>query len=1433
MLASSIPPICAQLIRLIEILPVGKQGDTLARSKQPDGLGLSITGSCKDQAATEERDDYDRVSLIDGSRKSSLRRSSSGAKARRLLIDTGRSFYSPQKQSQQQQQQTGQPQMLSPKRFNVGLGLKTRTKSHDYSLNRTAKVDEQSAESQFTRFQSEAAICEQPKSIQLESPLESGYALQAKRMSMYSDASDKSFSIDQQSFESGADDKIMNAPMQTSSSLVPALQRAEDEHAPATVARRPSYKLRPTQLGGSTRTLHSNLNIKTNTQADVKRLSLERRLEPGNMNHLSVENFQQFGLGRQQQAAGFTAQRPDLDRLIPASSNSNLLSPQAQQQHEPSLALTDPDQAQNAYKQRTARQTRLDGHPSNIHPSVMMRSSFARPRQSVVGGASGAGPARRVSQDFVRRASDWSRLSMSGNVDLRRLLRLWSHTNPYQGRPSVTSFSNYSQANQSALGSPANSLTGDFQAGHNNSSRPSSVGSTRQAYELISAINRRRQRYNYSDDRYAIPLDDNMVDTMSVNMRDKYLAYCLSCLDILCIWECCGAWLKIQRIIALVVFDPFAELFIIFCILINTLFMALDSDDADAQMKSIFERGNYFFTATFAVEASMKIMALSPKFYFREGWNVFDSIIVGLSLLELGLEGVYGLSVLRSFRLLRVFKLAKSWPTLNLLISIMGKAVGDLGNLTFVLAIIVFIFAVMGMQLFGNKYVDHNFPSGELPRWNFTDFMHSFMIVFRILCAEWIEPMWDCLLVGGWPCIPFFLIAVTVGNLVVLNLFLALLLASFGASNLSSPQADNVDTKKLQEAIGRFSRFARWTRRKIGNTLGYITACVLGRKRQQGGLTATHRGSSKEQPINSHIVAMSKLERLKNIEQRTEELKCKIRCSPEHHYHLRQLAKSQLKENNARSSSTGGQHGGYNFNYKRKRRYFQSSISSPGTGTSTNAQMPHIPIIVNEVPENDEDELEEASLNEQFNQQGSTAISLGETGPHKLGEINENQISITDSSGLKRQQDPASNEQATFAQREPLLGGSGGSKPPARYSAYFNMQPIREDSRDADSSYSLSEVDSGSGQPNNSNRSLDRLAQDEISFASSRRKAGPNLQADKTTDSSIKPEGRRDSLSEERPIKFADDADYPHLRSERRDVSDVTTTARETETGGAIVAQPISAAQDTNKPKSSLYLKAPKRLDMEDEDEEALRHIETYIEKCICIGILCLRWFLFRQYVRKIVEHRYFDQCILILIVISSGTLALEDKHLNERPNLKRTLDVLDTIFTIIFSLEMIFKWLAFGLKRYFGNVWSWLDFVIVLVSFTNLMASIFGSGKIQALKTMRTLRAMRGLRPLRALQRFQGMRVVVNALIQAIPSIFNVLLVCLIFWLIFSIMGVQMFGGKFWRCLNPETHKVVTYEEAANRQECLERNLTWANPQINFDNVLNAYLALFQVVSN
>ncbi|XP_023211604.1 sodium channel protein para-like isoform X2 [Centruroides sculpturatus] len=212
----------------------------------------------------------------------------------------------------------------------------------------------------------------------------------------------------------------------------------------------------------------------------------------------------------------------------------------------------------------------------------------------------------------------------------------------------------------------------------------------------------------------------------------------------------------------------------------------------------------------------------------------------------------------------------------------------------------------------------------------------------------------------------------------------------------------------------------------------------------------------------------------------------------------------------------------------------------------------------------------------------------------------------------------------------------------------------------------------------------------------------------------------------------------------------------------------------------------------------------------------------------RLVENKYFETIVISMILVSSLALALEDVNLKHRPILKDILTYMDKVFTVIFFFEMLIKWLAFGFKQYFTNAWCWLDFVIVLVSVVNLTATLVGGGNIQAFKTMRTLRA---LRPLRALSRFQGMRVVVNALVQAIPAIFNVLLVCLIFWLIFAIMGVQLFNGKFHKCVDEEGEK-LNWTFIPTKDACVERNYTWFNPLINFDNVLNAYLALFQVVS-
>ncbi|XP_026168712.1 sodium channel protein type 4 subunit alpha B-like [Mastacembelus armatus] len=279
------------------------------------------------------------------------------------------------------------------------------------------------------------------------------------------------------------------------------------------------------------------------------------------------------------------------------------------------------------------------------------------------------------------------------------------------------------------------------------------------------------------------------------------------------IWDCCAWWLKMKDWVKFMVMDPFLDLGITICIVLNTLFMALEHYPMTDEFNTMLSVGNLVFTGIFTAEMVLKLVALDPYYYFQQGWNIFDGIIVCLSLMELGLSNVEGLSVLRSFRLLRVFKLAKSWPTLNTLIKIIGNSVGALGNLTLVLAIIVFIFAVVGMQLFGKNYQDCVCKISidcQLPRWHMKDFFHSFLIVFRVLCGEWIETMWDCMEVAGQPlCILVFMLVMVIGNLVVLNLFLALLLSSFSSDNLSAPDEDG-DLNNIQIAIARIHSGVSW-----------------------------------------------------------------------------------------------------------------------------------------------------------------------------------------------------------------------------------------------------------------------------------------------------------------------------------------------------------------------------------------------------------------------------------------------------------------------------------------------------------------------------------------------------------------------------------------------------------------------------------------------
>ena len=136
------------------------------------------------------------------------------------------------------------------------------------------------------------------------------------------------------------------------------------------------------------------------------------------------------------------------------------------------------------------------------------------------------------------------------------------------------------------------------------------------------------------------------------------------------------------------------------------------------------------------------------------------------------------------------------------LVAAITKSVGPVGNITLILGVIIYIFAVVGMRVFGDAYTEDKFGEDDVPRWNFNDFWHAFMMVFRVLCGEWIEPLWDCVRATNLMAILFFLPAFVIGNFIV-SISISIQHCSYKAQN-------NRDLKNLRKKnLPRFNNFTR------------------------------------------------------------------------------------------------------------------------------------------------------------------------------------------------------------------------------------------------------------------------------------------------------------------------------------------------------------------------------------------------------------------------------------------------------------------------------------------------------------------------------------------------------------------------------------------------------------------------------------------------
>jgi len=200
---------------------------------------------------------------------------------------------------------------------------------------------------------------------------------------------------------------------------------------------------------------------------------------------------------------------------------------------------------------------------------------------------------------------------------------------------------------------------------------------------------------------------------------------------------------------------------------------------------------NLVFYVIFALEMILKLYALGIRGYSSDRFNVFDGIIVILSTLELvltyaaaglGTGGV--ISAFRALRLLRVFKLAKNWPDFQDLIATMTKTLADISYFGILMFLFIFIFSLLGMEFFAHKVKldEDNQPDrhGDSPRENFDDFFHAFVTIFVILVGDdWQFVYYHSSRTVGPASLVYFLALAIMGNFILLNLFLAILLGNF------------------------------------------------------------------------------------------------------------------------------------------------------------------------------------------------------------------------------------------------------------------------------------------------------------------------------------------------------------------------------------------------------------------------------------------------------------------------------------------------------------------------------------------------------------------------------------------------------------------------------------------------------------------------------
>ncbi|XP_013787213.2 voltage-dependent T-type calcium channel subunit alpha-1H-like, partial [Limulus polyphemus] len=853
----------------------------------------------------------------------------------------------------------------------------------------------------------------------------------------------------------------------------------------------------------------------------------------------------------------------------------------------------------------------------------------------------------------------------------------------------------------------------------------------------------------------------------------------------------CYWWKPHQAKLKFFVDHKYFQRGILTAILINTLGMGIEYHNQPEELTLAVEVCNLILTGIFGFEMLLKILAEGIFGYISNGFNVFDGVIVILSIVEVWQSSGSGLSVLRTFRLLRILKLVRFMPALRRQLVIMLRTLDNVAVFFALLILFIFIFSILGMNLFGCKFCERDEDGMvQCDRKNFDSLLWAIVTVFQILTQE----DWNVVLFNGmektshWAAL-YFVALMTFGNYVLFNLLVAILVEGFSTES----HRVNIIVCETVVLITQYTE----TRMLSNPPVFDVTK------------------SEKFDPMPSELL-----------------------CFPPIITHT--AATPQGSPNTTLEPLVRD----LNNKYSQFTALNISSSSIDSIDKSPTPSLSHLP--------------------NNYNKNSMTlAVPSGEVSGHLAGSDQRGRNSPAPP--LRRNSlSPSVLSRNESMSRSPTLNSNAGSLKLRRRGSMCSWrawQKWKKDKENLVNSDSGSVTDGEEMLLNNktivchNNPAVDHAhcngGLPTISNTPNNKRPLLSKQNSISSHKTLTPQNSLNSHSSPSPSGVHLEALYSHIPCSRQAsvntsvVSHNTLSPQQSLNSHSFIPSRQnsltgSSLKDDFKSNNLGEIPSVKIVN-------GSHQIDKHFSGKLCWLIEprgCLKerkdysLFLFsptnrlRQLCEQIADNKNFDYGVLFFITLNCITLAMERPNIPPDSPEREILTASNYVFTAVFAVEMAVKVIAKGLwygeNAYLKSGWNVMDGILVSISLLDFILSFVAHGSPRIFGILRVFRLLRSLRPLRVINRAPGLKLVVQTLLSSLRPIGNIVLICCTFFIIFGILGVQLFKGKLYYCDGP------TLKDVHNKTQCLAadpRN-EWVNRKYNFDNLGQALMALFVLSS-